>query len=358
MKNQLKKALINSKLTIKQALKTMDDAGRKIVFIVDENAGLLGTVTDGDIRRWILKGRSLSDNVTRVMNKKPSFLRQGYQIKDAEDMMLARKIECLPVLDEQNKVISALWWDEFFDYGQEKTGKFDAPVVIMAGGRGSRLMPLTQVIPKPLIPMGESTVLEKILGRFSDYGCHEFYLTIHYKFNLIKAYFNDSPSKYNINYLVEDKPLGTAGGLHLLKGRVNRTFFVSNCDILIDADYYDILKSHKKNKYRITIVGSLKHFTIPYGVCEINTDGTLKRINEKPESDYLVNTGMYILEPEVLSDIPQNKFYYMTDLINDYIRKGLKVGIYPISQRSWIDIGQWQNIGDFYKAAEGKRYGE
>ena len=199
------------------------------------------------------------------------------------------------------------------------------------------------------MPIGEKPIIELIIDKFAEYGCKEFYLSVNYKANLIKAYFSDLEHNYRVNYIQEVKPLGTAGSLHLLKDKIKDTFYVSNCDILIEADYAGILKFHKDNKNKITLVSSMKHHTIPYGVIEISNDGILKGIKEKPEYDFLANTGMYVLESETLRDIPKNKFYHITDLINDYMKKGEKIGVYPISEKSWLDMGQWEELQNMLK---------
>jgi NDP-sugar pyrophosphorylase family protein len=215
-----------------------------------------------------------------------------------------------------------------------------------------RLNPFTKILPKPLMPIGEKPIIEIIINRFFDYGCKDFYLSLNYKSNIIKAYFSDFEHEYKINYILENKPLGTAGSLHLLKNMIKKTFFVSNCDILIEADYADILKFHYQRKNKITLVSSMKNFTIPYGVCEIQNGGILKNIREKPEYDFLVNTGMYVVEAAVLADIPKNQFYNITELINDYLKKGEKVGVYPVSEKSWIDMGQFEALQETLKKFE------
>lgn len=352
---RVKKILIKPEMSIKQALKKMDESAEKILFIVDSYDKILGAVTDGDIRRWILKGQSLNENISKAMNKNPVFLKEGYSVKEAKKFMISRKIECLPIIDDNKKIVSAVWWMDFFDDKLKKHDKtINIPVVIMAGGEGLRLHPFTKVLPKGLMPIGKKSVLESIIDKFAEYGCKDFYLSLNYKANIIKAYFSDIVHHFNISYVQEKEPLGTAGSLYLLKKKIKETFFVTNCDILIEADYADILKFHKDNKNKITLVGSMKHYIIPYGICEIEKGGGLKNIKEKPEHDFLVNTGLYVLEPEILDDIPENKFYHITDLINNYINKKEKVGVYPVSEKSWLDIGQLEELQNILNKFEMK----
>lgn len=341
---KLKKILINPQANIKQALKQMDSAAERILLVADNKNLLLGTITDGDIRRWILKGESLNERVSKIMKRDPVFLYVGYSKKEAKDLMVSKVIECIPVVNKDRCIISAVWWLDLFENSFKKHQEINAPVVIMAGGEGSRLAPFTNVLPKPLIPLREKPILELIIDRFFEFGCKNFYLSLNYKANLIKAYFNDFKHDYNLNYIHEDKPLGTVGGLQLLKKIIKETFFLSNCDILIDADYSDIFKFHKENKNKLTVVVSMKHFLIPYGICNIKNGGILSEIREKPEYDFLVNTGLYLLEQDILNDIPKNRCYHATDLINNYIKKDEKIGVYPVSERSWIDIGQLQEL--------------
>lgn len=341
---RLKKVFIKPSHTIKQALRQMDAMGEKTLLVVDDHDMLLGTISDGDIRRWILKGKDLMKGVSKVMNSTPISLEQNFERKMAKQLMVKQMLECLPVVDDNRKVISAVWWVDLFENKSKKLKKLEIPVVIMAGGEGVRLAPFTKILPKPLMPIGDKPIIEIIIDRFMDYGCNDFYLSLNYKSSIIKAYFSDFKHKYRINYILENKPLGTAGSLHLLKNKIKNTFFVSNCDILVEGDYADIVKFHRQKKNKITLVSSMKNFTIPYGVCEIESGGVLTNIREKPEYDFLVNTGMYVLEADVLLDIPKNQFYNITDLINDYLKNGKKVGVYPVSEKSWLDIGQFEAL--------------
>jgi NDP-sugar pyrophosphorylase family protein len=174
-------------------------------------------------------------------------------------------------------------------------------------------------------------------------------MTGNYKKNMIKSYFNDLDKPYDITYIEENKPLGTGGSLSLIKDKIDTTFFVSNCDILIDADYSSIYEYHKRNKNKITMVTSLKNFKIPYGVVEISDSGTVKGTVEKPEYSHLINTGMYLIEPELLEYIPVDVFYDITELIDLCIEKGIKVGTYPVTEDAWLDMGQFDQMENMIK---------
>lgn len=351
----IKDILIRPDIAIKQAMRLMDNAQKKILLVVNNENMLLGVVNDGDIRRWILKENSLESNVSEAMNKKPIFLKTGYSEDEAKETMLSTGVDCIPILDENKKVVSAVWWIDFFKGDSRKKRRIDAPVIIMAGGEGKRLLPFTNVLPKPLIPIGESTIIELIINKFRDHGANDFYLSLNYKSNLIKAYFNDFEHDYNIHFIAEEEPLGTAGSLRLLKSKLKSTFFICNCDTLIEADYADILDFHKESKNKITIVGSMKHYKVPYGVCEIENGGYLRSIQEKPEHDHLVITGLYVLEPETLVDIPDNKLYHMTNLINMYTNRGERVGVYPVSEKSWLDTGHLEELQELLKKFNTKK---
>ncbi len=278
-----------------------------------------------------------------MMNSTPIFLNSKEREK-AIDILVDRKIEAIPIVDDQLCIKDIVFWNDKFDEKLNHFDRLDNSVIIMAGGKGTRLDPYTKILPKPLIPIGDVPIVERIMNRFNDYGCKNFVMSVNYKKDMIKAYFKDICKNYDVEYIEEDKPLGTAGSLTLLRGKLDDTFFVSNCDILIEGNYSDMLKYHKDNNYAITLITSLKHFTIPYGVISLNDSGEVYELREKPEYNYLVNTGMYILEPEVLKDVPENEMYHITDLINKYMKEGKRVGVYPVSDQSWMDMGQIQEM--------------
>ena len=338
----LTELFISQEISIREAMKRLDITAKKILLVIEDKK-LIGIITDGDIRRWILKNGDLNSQVNEVMIKAPKFIYENERFK-AKKVLEEKSIEAIPVLNSKNEVVDIIFLNDKFNEKLYRAKKINTPVVIMAGGKGTRLEPYTKILPKPLIPIGDIPIVERIINRFEKYGCKEFYMTVNYKKNMIKAYFNEIEKSYEISYIDEDKPLGTVGSLCFLKGRIRDSFFVSNCDILIEGDYAKMLKYHKEHKAKITLITSLKHFTIPYGVVELNADSDVKSMIEKPGYDFLVNTGMYILEAEVLNDIPENTFYHMTDLINDYVEKGEKIGVYPVSEGAWLDMGQFKEM--------------
>ncbi|MDD7794614.1 nucleotidyltransferase family protein [Clostridium sp. 'White wine YQ'] len=338
----LQEFLVEKGSTIKNAMKQIDKNAKGLVFVVEDNK-LLGTLTDGDIRRWILKDKSVEDNVEKAMNKKPKYILNDKMYK-AKEMLKKLNIEALPIIDQDKNVLEII-----FDDDKVYNSKINIPVVIMAGGKGTRLYPYTKILPKPLIPIGETPIIERIINKFNFFGCDDFYLTLNYKKNMIKTYFNDLERNYKVNYVDEDRPLGTGGSLYLLKNTLDKTFFVSNCDIILDENYDKILKFHKEHKFMITVVASLKHIIIPYGVMQLGKDGTLDNTVEKPELSYLINTGIYILEPEVFKYIPDDTCIDLPTVIEICKNDGNKVGVYPVSENSWMDMGQIEEMDEMIK---------
>lgn len=340
----IKNIITHKNLTIKESIKKLDESSKKILLIVDENNLLTGVVTDGDIRRWILKNESLDAKISLVMNPSPIFVYEGEENK-AFDIMKDKFIDAIPILDKNRKVINIVFWNDKTDEVLCRYGKLDIPVVIMAGGKGTRLYPYTKILPKPLIPIGDTPIVERIIDRFFKFGCSKFYMTVNYRKNMIKSYFNELKREYTIRYIEEEYPLGTGGSLYLLKDKLKETFFISNCDILIDANYSNILNYHKVNNNKITMITSLKNYTVPYGVIELDYSGLIKSTVEKPEYNFLVNTGMYVVEPELIDMVPENQFFNITELIDICIKNDIKVGTYPVTENSWLDMGQFNEMG-------------
>jgi len=332
---------IKKDTSIRQAIEKLDKTAKKILIVVEDNK-LIGVVTDGDIRRWILKSGDLSSSVEMIMNINPIYLNKKNKT-EANEIMKKYGIEAIPLVNEYNEVIDIIFWNDLYHNKFNYSDTKDIPVVIMAGGKGTRLHPYTKIIPKALIPIGDIPIVERIINKFLEFKFDNFYITINDKKEIIKAYFNQELS-YKIVFLEEDKPLGTAGSLNLLNDSMANTFFVSNCDILVDANYSKILEYHKKHNNKITVITALKNYVIPYGVISLNEDGDISSINEKPNCEFLVNTGMYLLEADVLKYVPKDVYFNMTDLISECLVKDKKVGIYPITENNWLDMGEFKEM--------------
>lgn len=342
MNQEYSKILIEKESSILSALKQMDKVGFKLLIVMQE--GLYsGLISIGDVQRSIIKNIDINDPIKSIMRDDYIVSKVTDTIGDIKSLMLSIRSEFMPVVDNHNNITKVHFWGELFSTKENIPFKeFNLPVVVMAGGFGTRLRPLTYVIPKPLIPIGKKTMLEEIFDRFGKYGCDEFHISVNYKSDLIKYYIDSQKLPYQVSYFEEDKPMGTAGSLSLLKNKIQSTFFVSNCDILIEQDYSEILEYHKENKNEITIVAALKHYPIAYGTIETGEDGLLENLTEKPELTFKINSGMYILEPHLIDEIPNNEFFHITHLIEKLKIQGRKVGVFPISQNSWLDIGTWK----------------
>lgn len=333
--------LIDENKSILEAMKQLDQVARKVLFVVKDNH-FVASLTDGDIRRWILKKGSLDKAVKEIANYNPKYLFIGEKHKSRE-YMRNNSIEALPILGKNKEIASVVFWD---DTEVNIKGNLKAQVVIMAGGLGTRLYPYTKILPKPLIPVGEIPIVEHIINRFNKQGCEEFHLIVNHKKNMIKAYLNDIEKDYAIHYVDESTPLGTGGGLSLLKGHINQPFILSNCDILIDSDYEKIYQHHLNENNFITMVCSLKNIKIPYGVVEISEEGGIEELREKPEISFFTNTGMYIVDHLVIEELKFNEKIDFPDIIDFYRKEGKKVGVYPISENSWLDMGQLDELDE------------
>lgn len=335
--------IIDHNNNIRDAVKKMDIGGIGFVAIVDDNKDVIGIMTDGNFRRAVLDGINLENNVKDIMNKNFFYLKKDYSKKEAEKILRSAKYEHIPIIDK-GKLIEIITEESFSKVTAENSKSYpqmNLPVIIMAGGQGTRLDPFTRILPKALIPVGDKSIIEIIMEEYAKYGMSHFYISINQKQRMIKAYFKEHQSNYMLEYITEDTPLGTAGALKFLENKFGTPFFVSNCDIIIKDNYENIYNFHKNGNYDLTIVSSMQHHTIAYGVCKISKGGNLIRIDEKPEYDFLINTGMYVINPEILKLIPKNQFFNMTDLIEILQKEGRKIGVYPVTEKAYFDIGQW-----------------
>jgi choline kinase len=295
MDRQLDAYIISGDLPVIDAMSTINENARGIAFVC-EGMALKGVVTDGNIRRYIIRGGDMQAPVRAVMTDDPKFINHHDNV-DPKAVMEELHINAVPIVNSAHEVIAIQFLHESRVYQSTDLG---VPVAVMAGGKGTRLLPLTRVLPKPLIPVGDRTILEIIMDRFASFGCDRFDVIVNYKRNLIKAFFEDSERNYDVSFTDETEYGGTGGGLSLLKGKYADTFFMTNCDILIEEDYGEILRHHRARGNILTMVTAMKSIPVDYGTVEVSGDGLVTGLTEKPQLSMLVNTGLYVIEPRFL----------------------------------------------------------
>ncbi|TFH49028.1 MAG: CBS domain-containing protein [Bacteroidia bacterium] len=347
IKNSLEKITILKTASLVEALKKMDIEGVKLLIVV-ENGLFYGLISIGDIQRAIINNKPFSIEIQNIIRSNIFVASAGDDPEEIKQDMLLRKIEFMPVVNDRKEIVDVLFWEDLFKDSPLPSHyeKINLPVVIMAGGRGERLKPLTNVIPKPLIPLGEKPIIDEIIESFQRNGCNKFYISVNYMSDMIRDHFLKKGNYENIEFIQENKPLGTAGSLFYLKGKISSTFFVNNCDVLIKQNYAEIYNYHRESRNEITIVASLKSTKVPYGLVETEENGRITGITEKPYVNYMVNTGLYLLEPHLLDELKEGEPLNITSLIEGILARRGRAGSFPISEDSWFDIGE---IGDYWK---------
>ena len=338
-----RKALVKPTMSIRQTISVIDSAALQLALVVGDDRRLLGTVTDGDVRRAILRGVSLDEPVTAIMNASPTVAYLGASREEIRSLLERRNLQHIPVVDESGRVVDVVVLSEMLR-PQERPNW----VVLMAGGEGTRLRPLTEDRPKPMLPVGSKPLLETILNQFLSYGFRRFFISVRYKAELIEAYFGDG-SKWGaeIHYLREKKPLGTAGCLSLLPSRPDAPLVVMNGDLLTNVNFTQLLAFHDHLQAHVTLCVREHHVRVPYGVVQVN-DNRLVSLTEKPVQRYFINAGIYVLEPAVLKWVPRNKAMDMTELIKLLLERNHLIGTFPIHEY-WTDIGHME---DYLRAQE------
>ena len=347
-KQQLQTFIGKDNITLAVAMRKIDVNATGILFLTDGSNKLVACITDGDIRRFLLGGGKIDAPALKAANQNPKF---AFSEEEAKTLFHKRNFIVIPIVDVERHIINMYTGEEGVT---KERSSLNIPVVINAGGRGTRLDPFTRVLPKPLIPVGDLPIIEHIMKEYQSYDCNEFHIILNYKRNLMKAYFSENENHYDINWYDEEKPLGTGGGLSLLRGKLNGTFFFTNCDNLLRANYERMLQFHKENKNVITMVCAYKNFSIPYGVIEMGKNGKIESMKEKPLVSYLTNTGIYIVEPEVLDDIEDNVAVGFPDVVDKQRAKGKNVAVFPVSENEWMDMGQLNELEKMRK----RLYGE
>ena len=338
---------VNRKETIKKAMIKIKKNGTRTVVVIDSKKQLLGTLSEGDIQKALIKNKKLVSNIEGIYNKNPKKINiKNINKKKISQIFINGQYGILPAVNSSNIVQKVLTWEEIFNSEKEQVNLKNIDVVIMAGGKGERLKPYTEVLPKPLIPVNNKPMLEHIIENFSYFNFSKFHLVLNHQANLIKSYFQTIKKNYRLNYIKEPKPLGTAGGIYFVKKIKSDDFIIANCDTLFKIDYIKFYNYHKKNKNLITLAVSKTQHIFPYGFCKINSN-RLVALEEKPKFNFIANAGLYFVKKEIIKLIPHNKTFEMTDLIDKCLKMKKRTGVYEIPTNSWTDLGQ---LSDFKKA--------
>ncbi|MDA8226232.1 MAG: nucleotidyltransferase family protein [Desulfitobacterium hafniense] len=339
--NDFNKVLVSPATSILSAIKIIDESTIQIALVVDENGHLLGTITDGDIRRAILKGVSMDDPVRQIMNPKPTVASVYDSRVKILEIMKNKRLYQIPIVDEQGCVVELKILDQIL-----KSPERENWAIIMAGGLGSRLRPLTEDCPKTLLKVGGKPLLETIIENFKEYGFQRFYFCVNYKADMVQNYFGDGSSfGVEIKYIHEENRMGTAGALGLLPEKPLQPIFVMNGDLLTKINFKQLLDYHLEHNAMATMCVREFNLQVPYGVVKIEKNH-LVSIEEKPIQRFFISAGIYVLEPKALSYIPQNVFFDMPSLFKELMKGGKKATTFPVREY-WMDIGR---MGDYEKA--------
>ncbi len=328
-----KETIIDPNLSIFKVIEIIDKVALQIALVVDKNQKLLGVITDGDIRRALIKRADLSEPAKNIMNAHPETAIVGDSDQKIISKMKELSLRHLPVVDAEGCVVDLKILEALL-----KKDKHENYVVLMAGGLGKRLGELTTHCPKPLLRLGNKPILQTIIENFEQEGFNKFFISLNYKAQMIESHFGNGDSlNIQIDYLKEDKKLGTAGALSLLPTDIDEPVIVMNADLLTKVNFQSLLDFHSSHKADATMCVTEYDFQVPFGVVQTN-EVEMTSLDEKPVHQCLVNAGIYVLTPDVLKLIPKNKNYQMTDLFNEVIKRKLKAVTFPIREY-WLDIG-------------------
>ena len=342
MKHRFKDCFLRVDDSIELSIETIHTAGLRIGLVVDQEGKLLGTVTDGDIRRALLSRIDMSLSVVEIMNSKPITGTLNYDRIKVMNIMREKDILHIPLVDSQGVVVGLEAVNDLIE-----NSVIENPVMLMAGGFGKRMLPLTNDTPKPLLKVGSKPILEYIINRFQEFGFNNFYISLHYKGDMIKEYFGDGKDLgVSIKYIVEEEPLGTAGALTLLpKDLPNLPIILMNGDLMTEVNFLSLLESHNDSKSQATVCVAEYDFQVPYGVLEVSKT-KVKSIIEKPTHRFFVNAGIYVVNKDLFSTLESGKYCDMPDLLSSKINEEDGINTFPLFEE-WRDIGR---IADFNNA--------
>lgn len=347
IKKNYKKFLIDHNSKTIDALKKLNKLGGQSLVIVSNKNFLRGILSSADLRKAIMNHRITNEKISKIYNKKPRFIYADELQKKIKTISLnVKRFNIIPIIERNTKkLIDIIDLDKLHLLNTKKNKtKLNVSVVIMAGGKGTRLMPYTSVLPKPLLPINQKPTINHIIDRFALYGTKKFIVTLNYKSEILKTYLKDLNKINPLKTIEEKTPLGTAGSLFLIKNEIKSDFFLTNCDTIINENYNDIYKHHKEQKNDITIVTATKKFKIPYGVCDTKYEKFT--MSEKPEIKHNVNTGFYIISKKCLKVLKKREFLDFNNFLLRCKKKSMKIGIFKIREKSWIDVGQMKEYKD------------
>ncbi|MDC3043084.1 sugar phosphate nucleotidyltransferase [Candidatus Pelagibacter sp.] len=334
-----KQLIVDLNITIESALRKLRKTSKRCL-VVTKDGRLFGTLTDGDLRKVIIKKKSLNTKIKFVCNKKPKFLIENSYNTNDINKLFNNLIDLIPVINEYKKLIKIIYKKKL-KKKKKITKNLENEVIIMAGGKGARLQPFTKILPKPLIPVKGKAIILRIVEKFIKNGLKKIHISVNYKSEILKAFFSEIKQKYKINFIYENKPLGSIGSITNIKKKFTKPVIVTNCDVIFNFDYSEMVNFHKINKNSLSLAVSKMNHKIEHGTCKIDKNKNLINIFEKPTINYLINTGFYVLDPKILKLIPKNKFFDVIDLINLLKFNNLKIGAYNISSKNWHDVGNW-----------------
>lgn len=376
MKKEFSELCIAKNATMLQAMEQMDRVGHKLLMVF-ENDNFVGLISIGAIQRAIVRGASPKDGIAAHLRDDIVLCTTADSEEKIKSEMLRCRAEYMPIVESggvcecvsggvefsaesrsggECRVVDVVFWEDVFGEkmsANNPTKRYDMPVVVMAGGEGSRLRPLTNILPKPLLPIGKKTIIETIMDRFVEIGCRRFFISLNYMADTIERYLTEhNDGRYELFFFREDKPMGSGGSLSLIRDKIHEPFFLTNCDNILQQDLAEIVEVHRQKKNEMTVVAAVKSMKLPYGNLVVGeernhetneTHERVIRVEEKPEFLFRVNTGVYVMESELIKEVPDGRYFPITDLMNIVIKRGGRVGCFPITDGSWCDIGNWDD---------------
>ena len=344
----MKKFFIDHNSSTRKAIKKINQLRGQGLIVVERKNILKGILSSYDLRKAIMNKNILNKNINKIYNKKPHYIFSHEIKKNISDIQfMLKKFGILPVVDKKNyKIVDILTHRKLKSLKHKNLEKINCSVVIMAGGTGTRLKPYTEILPKPLLPINKKPAIRHILEKFDYHNPTKFYVTVNYKAEVLKSYFHETQGSFNIEIINEDKPLGTAGGLYYLKNKIKNYFFLTNCDTIVNTNYFNILKFHLKHKNDITTVVAKKTFNLPYGVCNVKKNNF--QFIEKPKFKFRANVGLYLINKNVLKLIKKRRYIDFSTLLINCLKMKKKIAYYEIKDRDWIDVGQMDKYKKFH----------